>query len=281
MIPVWDDHPPCFKCRFSAVICYVDIHNPCSICQSWLTITWGKLRKSLRDARQKSVKQGTQQGQHWSRNIPTLLVWMDSASTSAELLSETVSIAESDLRDVDLELADVTAPTQIVEVSVHQGSVEEPPAIDAGQAPTMDNVIPVPLCAELIACAHVLPLASTFKQLLLTSAVTAAPLLIMGHSFPPVTQGPISTLPGAPIAFSCAPGAPVASTPYASAFKAPPAWPMYMPCYMPRPLTQPLFIQAQFEELARQHQDIEARELEVQRMSRTLNLNAVRNARIR
>ena len=40
-------------------------------------------------------------------------------------------------------------------------------------------------------------------------------------------------------------------------------------------------MQAHFEELARQHQDIEARELEVQHMSRTLNLNAVRNARVR
>ena len=50
---------------------------------------------------------------------------------------------------------------------------------------------------------------------------------------------------------------------------APPAWPMYMP-----------FMQAQFEELARQHEDIEVRELEVQPMSRTHNLNAVRNARV-
>ena len=50
--------------------------------------------------------------------------------------------------------------------------------------------------------------------------------------------------------------------PYASAFMASPAWPMYMASYMPRPLTQPPFMQAQFEEFARQHQDIEARELE-------------------
>ena len=54
-----------------------------------------------------------------------------------------------------------------------------------------------------------------------------------------------------------------------------------MPSCMPRPLTQPTFMQAQFEELARQHQDIEALELEVKRMSRTLNRNAVRNARVR
>ena len=102
--------------------------------------------------RQKSVKRGTH---HWSCNVPTLLVWMDSASTSSELLSETGSIADSDFTEVDLGLAAVTAPTQVVEVSVHsEGSVEA--AIDASQAPTMDNVFPVPLCAELInlcACA--------------------------------------------------------------------------------------------------------------------------------
>ena len=54
---------------------------------------------------------------------------------------------------MDLDLAAVTAPTQVVEVSVHQGSVEEPPAIDAGQTPTIYNMIPVPLCATLITCA--------------------------------------------------------------------------------------------------------------------------------
>ena len=123
MIPVWDDHPTCVKCSLSAGICNLDIHNPCSICQSGSTITWGKLRKSLRDARQKSVKRGTQ---HWSCNVPALLVWMDSASSSSELLSETGSIADADLRDVDLDLASVTAPTQVIEVSVHQGSVKEP-----------------------------------------------------------------------------------------------------------------------------------------------------------
>ena len=41
---------------------------------------------------------------------------------------------------------------------------------------------------------------------------------------------------------------------------------------MPRPM------QAEFEELARQHQDLMACELEVQRMSRTCNLNPVRAA---
>ena len=67
--------------------------------------------------RQKFVKRGTQ---HWSCSVPVLRVWMDSASTSSELLSETGSIADSDLRDVDLDLAAVTTPTQ---VSRHFSSV--------------------------------------------------------------------------------------------------------------------------------------------------------------
>ena len=57
---------------------------------------------------------------------------------------------------------------------------------------------------------------------------------------------------------------------------APPAWPMYMPSYMPSPLTQLPFMQAQFEEFARL--DLEERVLEVQPMSRTHNLKAVENA---
>ena len=56
---------------------------------------------------------------------------------------------------------------------------------------------------------------------------------------------------------------------------APPAWPMYMPSYMPRPPTQQAFM---LEELARQGQDLEAHELKVQHMARTCNLDDVRDA---
>ena len=57
---------------------------------------------------------------------------------------------------------------------------------------------------------------------------------------------------------------------------APPAWPV--PSYMSRPPSQQAFMQAEFEELARQRQDLEAHELEGQRMTQTCNLNAVRDA---
>ena len=139
VIPTWDDHLTCDKCRLSARVCTLNINNPCSICRSWSTITLSKLWKSLRDARTKSVKRGTQ---HCSCNFPALLTCMDSASTSSDLISDTGSIADSDIKHLDLELAAVTAPAQVKEVSVHQGSVKAPPAIDVGQAPMMDNVIP-------------------------------------------------------------------------------------------------------------------------------------------
>ena len=54
------------------------------------------------------MKRGTQ---HWSCNVPTLLVYMDSASTCSELLSETGLIADLDIRPrhVDLDSSAVTA----------------------------------------------------------------------------------------------------------------------------------------------------------------------------
>ena len=103
---------------------------------------------------------------------------------------------------MDLELAAATAPTQAVEVSIHQGFVEEP-AIMTCWAPIMDIVSTVPLCGILISGAHASPLVVTANQ-------TTAPLLVAGPSFPPVTQGPISMLPGPPISLTGAPGMPPA-----------------------------------------------------------------------
>ena len=73
---------------------------------------------------------------------------------------------------------------------------------------------------------------------------------------------------------------PSQAMPYASAFTAPPALPMYMLCYMPRPSTAGPFCKLNFKELVWQCQDLEARELEVKRMTRTHNLSAVRDARV-
>ena len=47
---------------------------------------------------------------------------------------------------------------------------------------------------------------------------------------------------------------------------------MYMPNYLPWPQAQQSSTQAEREELAMQRQDLEARELEVERKTRALNL---------
>ena len=133
----------------------------------------------------------------------------------SDLQLDTGSIADSNIREVDLELAAVTAPTQAVEVSIHQSFVEEP-AIMTCRAPTMDIVSTVPLCGVLISGAHASPLVVTANQ-------TTAPLLIAGPSFPPVTQGPISMLTGAPISLTGAPGMPPALYSAIHSARAPPA----------------------------------------------------------
>ena len=107
-----DDHLTCAKCRFTARICTLDANNPCS--------------KSLRDAKQKAFKRGTR---HWTCNVPALLTWMESASTSSYLMSEVSSLADSDIRDVDFDRVNVGAHSHLVEVSVHQGPVEATSAI--------------------------------------------------------------------------------------------------------------------------------------------------------
>ena len=50
---------------------------------------------------------------------------------------------------------------------------------------------------------------------------------------------------------------------------------------MPRPPAQQAPMQAELEELVRQCHHLEARELQVERRTRALNLNNVRDARVR
>ena len=68
--------------------------------------------------------------------------------------------------------------------------------------------------------------------------------------------------------------------PFASAFMTARAWPVYMRSYMPRPPAQQDLMHAEFEDFARQRQVLQARELEVQHMTRTRNLNGLLDARV-
>ena len=241
---------------------------------------------------------------------------MENASTNSDLISEVSSLADSDIRDLDFDSVNVETYTQLVEVSVHQGPGKATSAIvGLKQAPTMDILVSELQCATLLMCTPAPPLGSTpTAPLLVQSICVAAPLLFPGPSFPqgsqsPITmQGPhfppIASMPimfsgglgmlgvpgsiqsaGAPPQSTAIPpmaGAPWPSqtTPYPSAFMTPPGWLMYMLSYLPRPPAQQASMQAEREELARQHHDLEARELDVEWRNRALNLNAVRDARV-
>ena len=69
-------------------------------------------------------------------------MWMETASSILDLVSEVSSLADSDIRDLDFD--SVNAHTQLVEVSV-QGPVRTLPA--------MDILFSVPQCATLLMCA--------------------------------------------------------------------------------------------------------------------------------
>ena len=102
-----------------------------------------------------------------------------------------------------------------------------------------------------------LPMAST---LLLFPRVPAVPVLMQSAAMPPMTSSPLTLNQ---------------STPYPSTYLASPAWPMCMPSYLPQPQIQQSSAQAELEQLALQSQELEARELEVERRNSIRMLSKV------
>ena len=64
-----DNHASCPQCWMAAGECSLDSENPCTICEKWTRRQWGKLRRSLVDARARSCQRGRQ---HWSAAFPRL-----------------------------------------------------------------------------------------------------------------------------------------------------------------------------------------------------------------
>ena len=114
--PSCDDHLTCTKCHFRAGTCKLDASYPCSTRERWLARTWGKLRKSLRDAKKKAASIGIP---HRTCNFPALQTWMETASTSSDLISEVSFLADSDIRDLDFGSVNVEADSQLSQLSVH------------------------------------------------------------------------------------------------------------------------------------------------------------------
>ena len=107
-----DDHASCPQCRMAAGECHLDIENPCNICEGWTSKQWGKLRRSLVDARARASQRGRQ---HWTAAFPRLEAWILSRQVSASgsgPVSEISSLVSGD--DFDDNLL-VSTPSPLVQ----------------------------------------------------------------------------------------------------------------------------------------------------------------------
>ena len=94
--PPFDDHTVCPQCRVAAGLYQLDASHPCSVCGTWPVRTWNKLRKSLGDARLRSIQRGRQ---HWTSAFPQIEAWITnqpaSTAASSELRSKLSSLVDS------------------------------------------------------------------------------------------------------------------------------------------------------------------------------------------
>ena len=107
-----DDQASCPQCRMAAGECHLDIQDPCNICGGWTSKQWGKLRRSLIDARARASQRGRQ---HWTAAFPRLEVWIWSRPVSASSsgpASEISSLVSGD--DFDDNLL-VSTPSPLVQ----------------------------------------------------------------------------------------------------------------------------------------------------------------------
>ena len=108
------DHASCPQCRMAAGECSLDFENPCNICGEWTSKQWGKLRRSLVDARARASQRGRQ---HWSAAFPRLEAWILSKPVSASG-SGPASASEISSQDGEGDFEDnilVSTPNQQVE----------------------------------------------------------------------------------------------------------------------------------------------------------------------
>ena len=156
-------------------------------------------------------------------------------------MSEPGSLADLDVRHVDLDSANVEAHSQDIEVSVHQGPVEATSiVVETGQAPTMDNLVPAPQYSMLLTTSgFYIECAAPCTQYKCSSALARSGAYLPARNSSTNQHAP----PRAYCVFRCARSAmqsarapqgaaiqpiagalwPSQATPYASVFMAPPS----------------------------------------------------------
>ena len=114
-----DNHASCPQCRMAAGECSLDSENPSTTCKVWTHRQWGKLRRSLVDARARSCQRGRQ---HWSAAFPRLEAWIQSkpASTSASEISS--QAGEGDFEEDTLVSTPEQQAVQVLVVQAQNGA---------------------------------------------------------------------------------------------------------------------------------------------------------------
>ena len=134
-----DNHASCPQCRMAAGECSLDLENPCAICEEWTSRQWGKLRRSLVDARARSCQRGRQ---HWSAAFPRLEAWILSkpVSTSASEISS--QAGEGDFEDKAQNGVNMASGTATTATSTATTEPSTAPLQVAGPS-TMEPIVPI------------------------------------------------------------------------------------------------------------------------------------------
>ena len=143
-----DDHASCPQCWMVAGDFYLDIEYPCNICGGWTSRQWGKLRRSLVDARVRASQRGRR---HWTAAFPRLEAWILSRPVSASSSGPTSEISsqagEGDFEDNLLVSTPSPIVQQVLVVQAQNGvNMASGTAITApSTATTAPSTAPLPL----------------------------------------------------------------------------------------------------------------------------------------
>ena len=202
-----DDHASCSRCRLAAGECHLDIENPCNICGGWISKQWGKLRRSLVDARARASQRGRQ---HWTAAFPRLEAWIlsrpVSASSSGPASEISSLVGEDDFEDNLL----VSMPSPLVQqvlvvqtqngVNMVSGTATKVPST----ATTAPSTAPLPLTAGPSTMESIIPIVAQLQAQDMPSVIQGAKPVVSteqtmqstrGYSTLPYLSGPPSTAP--------------------------------------------------------------------------------------
>ena len=185
-----DDHASCPQCRMAAGECHLDIENPCNICGGWTSKQWGKLRRSLVDARARASQRGRQ---HWTAAFPRLEAWIlsrpVSASSSGPASEISSLVGEGDFDDNLL----VSTPSPLVQqvlVVQTQNGVN----MASGTATTAPSTAPLPLMAGPSTMEPIVPIVAQLGAQDMPSVIQGARPVVSTEQTRQSTQG-YGTLP--------------------------------------------------------------------------------------